>query len=92
LSMAPLRLRCIRWDEMDPMGSPVGVGVLACGWCASCRRTFEDMRERGVSWWRRYALMRRSQRGMERHPTYKALSAALDALESTPHGTLVEAG
>lgn len=88
-----LRLRCIRCgdlDDMEPMGEPIGCGVLASGWCRWCRLKFTMMRNRGVSWWRRHALMRRSMRNMESHPTYKALSAALDAMESTPPGTLAE--
>jgi len=84
-----LRLRCLRcgdWAEMDPEET--------AGWglCYGCYSMEPGLQVRHGKWDsganRRWNA--RWQRDMERHPTYKALSAALDALESTPHGTLVE--
>jgi DNA integrity scanning protein DisA with diadenylate cyclase activity len=34
----------------------------------------------------------RYQPNIERHPTCKALTAALEAMESVPHGSLIEPG
>jgi hypothetical protein len=87
--MTLLRLNCIRcgdWDEMDPADLPAyGLGL-----CMACRarivvcgdKTRAEIRLMG----RRF---RRYQREMERHPTFKALTTALDNLHEP--GTL-EAG
>jgi hypothetical protein len=80
--MATLRLRCIRcgdWDEMDP------TEMYGWGLCSNCWSRHPDLISDPRPFLR---WMDRWQRGMERHPTYKALSAALDALESVPHGSL----
>jgi hypothetical protein len=75
-----LRLRCIRcgdWDEMDPTD--------AYGWglCIPCVGKFPFPDD--TAGWRRWF---RWMKGINGHPTQKALSAALEALESVPHGSL----
>lgn len=76
-----LRLRCLRCGdlaEFDPVDSNYPLGL-----CPEC-------------WYRKpyvggAAFLRwcdRWQKNMARHPTYKALTAALESLEEVPHGTL----
>jgi hypothetical protein len=79
--MASIRLRCLRcgdWAEMDPTATH------SFGLCDPCG---EWIRRRVRAWGR---WVEAPAFHVRNHPTYKALSAALDALESTPHGTLVE--
>jgi hypothetical protein len=78
-----LRLRCIRCGEWDEMVA----GDDACGLCLLCWA----LRPRDPSSWRRRCWLR-WQKNQERHPTYRALSAAFDALQSVPPGTLAKAG
>lgn len=80
-----LRLRCIRcgdWDEMDPL---VYFTLGLCGTCTTRVMAVWDSLE--PSKLHRWCV--RWRRDQERHPTYRALAAALDAMEATPHGTLV---
>lgn len=85
-----LRLRCVRcgdWDEMEP--------DQMYGWalCSSCWRKASEVLDSGIDEKRVRAfhrLMDRWQRNVESHPTYRALTAALDALEAVPHGSLAE--
>jgi hypothetical protein len=79
-----LTLRCIRcgdWAEMDPL-DPYGHGI-----CCAC---FSKWLATDIGSPAFLRFRQRLNRNVERHPTRKALSAALDAPESTPHGTLVE--
>jgi hypothetical protein len=79
-SRMTLTLRCMRCgdlDDMDPLW----------GWALCARCFYSRPRLRSVHVYRRWL---RWQKGQERHPTHKALTAALDALESAPHGTFVE--
>lgn len=75
-----LRLRCIRcgeWDDMDPCTE------VAWGLCRRCWGKHPALGGSGsMQQWRRH------QKSWEHHPTFIALTAALEALESTPHGTL----
>jgi hypothetical protein len=86
-----LRLRCLRCGnlaDLDPLASD------EWGLCPRCYHKRPGLVARGGQWsgHRVAAWNRRWNKHYERHPTFKALSAALDALESTPHGTLVEVG
>jgi hypothetical protein len=83
-----LRLRCIRcgrWMHTDPQEGLADI-------CAPCWEKGQAIlfapgpRERQQKRLVRWLL--RARKRQERHPTYKALTSALDALESTPHGTL----
>lgn len=78
-----LRLRCVRcgdWTEMDPVDGPIT--------CLACCQKWASWRAKGLSYAQRAALWARHTKHLNRHPTYKALTAALDAMESTPHGGL----
>lgn len=80
-----LRLRCVRcgdWADIDPL-SRFDSGV-----CGTCYAKFWGFEHLGTPYRRRLALWLRHRRNAERHPTYKALAAALEALESVPPGTL----
>jgi hypothetical protein len=86
-----LRLRCIRcgdWhrtDVLDPYMPDL------CRSCFSKGLTILNDRSGGPTERRAfYRWCDRYQRNQERHPTYKALSAALDQLEAVPPGTLEE--
>lgn len=70
-----LRLRCVRCGEWDEM-DPTHTGNF--GLCVRC-------------WHRVLPRFSRSwQKGQDSHPTYRALTAALDAMEAVPHGSLVQ--
>jgi hypothetical protein len=82
-----LRLRCVRCGDLADM-EPTNTRTR--GLCFRCSIEGEallawDFRPGRFARW-----MARWQKGQERHPTYKALSAALEKLEGTPHGTLDE--
>lgn len=82
--MTLLRLRCLRcgeYDEMDP-NETYGWGLCSACWSKHPPPTIP--RRGTLDSGPFYRWMDRWQKGMDRHPTYKALSAALDALESTP--------
>ena len=75
-----LRLRCLRCgdlDEMDP------VDVYTWGLCFGCHRkalaVVGDASTRELDAFNRFHA--RYQKNASRHPTYKALTAALDAGE-----------
>lgn len=84
-----LRLRCIRCGEFHEIN--VFEEKMA-EICAACFSKGADIlfapgprfrqQQRFLRWCGRW------QKGMTRHPTHKALTAALDALENTPPGTL----
>lgn len=79
-----LRLRCIRCGvlaDLDPTDIDPGA-------CAACRAKFWGMAHIGESYPRRAALWFRHLKHRDTHPTYNALAAALEAMESVPHGGL----
>lgn len=83
-----LLLNCIRRGdkaEMDPL-EMYGWGL--CSMCWSKKPSFYDRNDR-FNPMAFHRFMDRWQRDMERHPTYKGLTAALDAMVNVPHATIV---
>lgn len=82
-----LRLRCIRcgeWDDMDPLAT------FAPGTCRRCRLEAIRPVDTGMARIRRlHRFEARYQRNIAGHPTYRALTAALEAMEAVPRGPLV---
>jgi recombinational DNA repair protein (RecF pathway) len=75
-------LRCIRcgdWYQPEP-DDPYEHGI-----CLSCFSKWVAMEPSSTAWVR---FGKRLNRAAVGHPTYKALAAALEALESVPHGIL----
>lgn len=80
-----LTLRCIRcghMTEFDPLCTAYPLGL-----CSEC--WYEKPYVGGVDFLR---WCDRWQKGMERHPTYKALTAALEHLDAVPPGALATGG
>lgn len=79
-----LRLRCIRCGDLADL-DPTDIDP---GACARCRSKFWGFAHIHEPYPRRAALWFRHIKSRHTHPTYRALSAALEALESVPPGTL----
>lgn len=82
-----LRLHCVRCGylaDLDPLATEPGV-------CDACLLKWDEWKGRGLAYPKRWAMWMKWQKNLLLHPTYKALSAALDAMESTEPGTLAEA-
>jgi hypothetical protein len=84
-----LRLRCTRCGELDEMDP---ADVYTWGLCFGSHRkalaTIGGASARELDAFNRFHA--RYQKNATNHPTFKALTAALDALETTPHGALRE--
>lgn len=70
---------------MDPL-DPYGFGICASPCFTKLLEVLDDGSLAGVDRMNRFHA--RYQRSVERHPTYKALIAALEALEAVSPGTL----
>jgi recombinational DNA repair protein (RecF pathway) len=77
-----LRLRCIRCGDLyqPETDDPYEHGI-----CLPCFSKWVEMEPGSAAWVRFGQRLNRAAMG---HPTYKALAAALDVLESVPHGSL----
>ena len=65
---------------MDPVDGPMT--------CIACCQVWASWRAKGLSYYQRSAMWSRHTKHLSRHPTYKAITAALEALEAVPPGTL----
>lgn len=88
-----LRLRCLRCgdsfntDPLDPYMPDICHSCFSKGLEVLNGKPHEPTQHD-----RFYRWCARHQKHQERHPTYKALYAALDVLELTPRGTLTTPG
>lgn len=73
-------VRCGDATEMDPVDGPVV--------CLACHLKWNRWRDNGLSYAQRAALWTRHTKHLYRHRTIRVLTAALDALEAVPPGTL----
>jgi hypothetical protein len=74
--MTLLRLNCIRCGDMADMDP---TDLRSCGLCCLCNDKANALLVSRRPW-RLFVFARRWQKNQERHPTYKALVAALDNL------------